>query len=89
MKPRWHAGDLIREKESGKAFFVIHVYRGVCTLIFDATQSCEIIQSGILLKRDYDRFARDIEMDATKRDLFGEALKWKYHPLPKIKDIKK
>lgn len=84
MKARWHAGELIRNRESGSPYFVVHVYKGVCTLIFDATAHAAILPLGILMVRDYSQFARDIEMDSVKRDLLHDALIWKYSPLPKI-----
>ena len=86
MKARWHSGDLIRNKESGQPYFVVKVYKGLCTMMFDATNNNPILSLGVLLVRDYDKFSRDIEMELVKHDLFSETLTWKHNELPKIKE---
>jgi hypothetical protein len=86
MKARWRSGNIIRNKESGEAYFVLHVYPGVCTLVLKASSGSQISLPGILMKRDYTYFSLDIEMELTKHDLITEALSWKHSPLPKIKE---
>jgi hypothetical protein len=80
----WKAGELIRNKETGDPYLCVHVYRGICTLLFDIKRSDVILPLGILLPRDYDKFALDRDMEEIKKDLLGEAVVLQYKPLPQI-----
>src|ERR1035437_892907 len=44
----WKPGEIIRNKESGKAYFVVQIHRGICTLIFDPSLGGTILPIGIL-----------------------------------------
>ena len=71
MKPKWKAGDLIRNKETGKPFLVLHVYTTICTILADP--SVKNSPTIALMPYSYDEFAKDEDMKQTvKKNDEGE-----------------
>jgi len=59
--PMWLPDQLIRNKKTGDALLVIHVYRNA-TIVADPKDLGPLITNKILLERDYHYFSRDTEM---------------------------
>ena len=59
--PMWLPDQLIRNKQTGDALLVIHVYRNA-TIVADPKDIGPLVENKTLLERDYHYFARDIEM---------------------------
>lgn len=77
----WKPGEIIREKKSGRAFLVLHVYKNICTIISDLRESTPV--AIVLLPARYNEFASDDEMEADiDEDVGGEIrrMEWKYEP---------
>lgn len=80
MSERWKAGELIRNKQTGKPFLVLHVQRMVCTLMTDAEVSEP--QVIVLLSKRYDEFATDHEMELLQSKEDKEYTDtWAYAPI--------
>lgn len=68
----WKPGDMLREKITGKPFFVVHVYK-TGTLISDMSWT-GVVAPLLLLPREYKDYALDDEME--------------YFPVPTLRDGK-
>jgi len=74
----WKVGDLIRHKNSGKPYVVVHLYHQVGTMIADMEERHPVAR--MLFKRDYEDFARDRDMQITESP--EHDVSWKFDPIP-------
>jgi hypothetical protein len=74
----WKAGQVIRNIESSKPFLVVHVFKNIGTEVFDLENSSTLINLGVILQRDYDKFARDVEMELIKQDTLDEVIRFEH-----------
>jgi hypothetical protein len=82
MKKSLKEGDIIRNKETGKPYLVIWINH-VCMFITDPEQQEELKDMKILLKKDYDKYTYDIQMECIKHyEVYNESIiKWEYKPV--------
>ena len=66
MAQRYLPGRLIRNKKTGQALFVVHVYR-FCTIVSDPTEA-NIPQLRILYERDYADWVPDEEFSCKENN---------------------
>ena len=74
--PVWTPNNVIRNRQTGRALLVIHVYRN-CTLVIDLTCQDELVTPRALLEREYHYYARDTDM--INEDEVNFDKRWKYH----------
>lgn len=79
IETTWYKGDIIREIATGKPYRVTHVYQHVCTIITDLTERGPLKLTYTLDPSDYDKFARDIEMQQVVKK---NEMIWEHKPLP-------
>lgn len=61
MLTNWKSNEVIRNKQTGKPYLVLHVYKHVCTIVVDLNQS-GVNTPLVLLERDYADYASDRDM---------------------------
>ena len=78
IRPKWHKGDIIRNKQDGKPYLVINVFLDSSTAIVDAQDSSLLTPLYNLPIREYHNFAldRDMEFEEQENDL-----KWNFNPI--------
>jgi len=79
--PMWIPDQIIRNRNSGRALIVIHVYRNA-TLVADLQDKSELVQPMMLLEREYHYYARDTDMK--NKDEVNYEKDWVYHPVQMI-----
>lgn len=76
MAQKYIPNSLIRNRHTGKALFVIHVFR-IATIVIDPTEpGFPVLRT--LLPRDYPEWVRDTEMDVTEKNNYPE---FHFHPI--------
>lgn len=75
--PMWTPKDMIRNRETGKPYKVIHVYSSGLTLVIEMQDNNEFVQPLGIPEREYYRYTMDSDMENTDPvDFEG---KWYYH----------
>jgi len=75
--PRWAKGDIIRSIISGKPFLVLHIFIDSCTMVADLEARQSPATPIIILPRDYDQYAKDLQMEFEED---AEGRSWSYQP---------
>lgn len=63
VRPHWKVGEIIRHKNTGNPFRVIHIYKYVSTILVDLTDNAPLPPTLMLLPRNYDDYAVDSDME--------------------------
>lgn len=75
----WKEGDTIRNKDTGKPYSVIHIYKSICTIVIDLEEKSMMPISLTLLERDYEKFVPDMDME---RDIKSNGINhFTYNPI--------
>ena len=77
----WKKGDVIRNKETGKPMLVVHVFTRFATMAVDLEDKNTPSIPLVILMRDYNSWALDVEMDYVKKN---NNYQWQYSPLMAI-----
>lgn len=59
----WKKGDTIRRIADGEPYLVIHLYTRFATIIVNLTDKLSPSYPQVILQKDYDKYARDVDME--------------------------
>jgi hypothetical protein len=76
----WKKNDIIRNKETGHPYLVIHVSKAVATILVDLQDNEPLPITRLLLARDYAKYTLDLNMEA--KSTLSDTIQWNYNPLP-------
>lgn len=65
--PTWKRNEIIRSKENGHPFLVLHVHKRICTIVVDLEDPHKLPTAFVVLPRDYDSYALDEDMDDNRK----------------------
>ncbi len=65
-KPPYQTGDIIRRKEDGHPYRVVHIFKKYGTILIDLFDANPLATTLTLKPSHYDQFAKDHEMQLNK-----------------------
>lgn len=57
--PLWAQGDIVRNRSTNQPLLVLHVYKGVSTIVIDMLDPSHMPLTYALLPREYDQYKKE------------------------------
>jgi hypothetical protein len=80
IRYNWNKGDVIRNRETGHPYMVLHVYKATATLVVDLEEKEPLPIPHTILIREYGKYTADLNMRT--KGILNDSIEWEYNPLP-------